>query len=142
MLYSDEQVSYYPSYPGTNTDWFNVTVGSYNGNQKFTDTIKVLVESAFEDKLSTNAGDIIRMKMNDNSQYAYRTEVRGMINKMPGFQFTGYNTPINIFGNPSALISFDQYTKILDDFSELYPEALPYFYNQTSAYQWKDGIPK
>ena len=36
MLYSDESVSYYIGYPGTNTNYYNISLGSYNTRQKFT----------------------------------------------------------------------------------------------------------
>ena len=85
MLYSDEQIDEYPSWPGTDTDFYNVTVGYYNGNQRFTETIKTLIASGFDDKLSIKAGDIVRLRFNGNGDQAYRAQIRGTLNKMPGF---------------------------------------------------------
>lgn len=137
MLYSDEQVDEYPTYPGTDTDYYNVTVGAYNGRERFTETIKILIPSGFEDKLSATAGDVIRLQNRDNGYWTYRAEIRGMITKMPGFaSFSGYSSAAALLGTPAGLVSNVQYKQMLDDFGSEYsnPDAMANFYNRTSQY--------
>ena len=107
MLYSDQLVSQYPSYPGNDTDYYDIIVGSDpNPDQKFTETMKILLPAGLEDILSIKSGDIIRLRNgNDNSKWTYRTDIRGMITKMPGFTFSGYKTGVQLLGTPAAIVS-------------------------------------
>ena len=118
MLYSDENIDQYPGWPSTNTDYYNVTTGYFDIKQrmKFTETIKVLLPSAFEDAISAKAGDIIRIRNFDNNyDWTYHTQVRGMIQKMPGFYFSDFSTSL-LFQEPSVLISTTQYKNMMDDY--------------------------
>ena len=73
MLYSNDQVNEYPTYPTNDTDYYNVVVGQVNERQRFTETIKMLLPSGLRSKLSATAGDIIRLRNgDDNGQWTYR----------------------------------------------------------------------
>ena len=131
MLYSDELVSQYPSYPSDNTDYYDIISGSDpNPEQKFTETMKVLLPAGLENILSINSGDIIRLRNGrSNDKWTYRTDIRGMITKMPGFSFSGYKTGVQLLGTPAAIVSDIQYKRMLDDFASVNQQALEYFYN-------------
>ena len=131
MLYSDELVSQSPSYPSDNTDYYDIISGSDpNPEQKFTETMKVLLPAGLENILSINSGDIIRLRNGrSNDKWTYRTDIRGMITKMPGFSFSGYKTGVQLLGTPAAIVSDIQYKRMLDDFASVNQQALEYFYN-------------
>jgi len=105
LLFSDSDVSEYPSYPEldyTYQDYYNVTV-----QQNFTEyeglptmTLTILLPSGLEDPYAIEAGSIMKMQTprytpndypNPNNitggfeSIYYRTQVRGLVTKMPGF---------------------------------------------------------
>ena len=89
MLYSNASLNLYPTYPSTDTDYYNVTVGDNNARSNFTATVKVLVPSSFKDDLSLHAGGMMRLRNYDsNSDWTYRAQARGLITKLPGFFFS------------------------------------------------------
>ena len=147
MLYSDDLVSQYPSRSTAdpnNTDYYDIIVGQNpNESQKFTDTIKMLLPAGLESIISVDSGDIIRLRnFKNNADWTYRTDIRGMITKMPGFSFSGYATGVQLLGTPNGLVSDIQYGQMIADYASIFPDRMEYFYSQTSQYEWKDNLPK
>ena len=91
MLYSDESLTEYIGWPSDNTDYYNVCLGEYNYKLRFTETIKVLLSSAMKFAISATPGDIIKIRdYSTNTDWTYRAQVRGLIQKMPGILFSSY----------------------------------------------------
>ena len=69
-----------------------------------------------------------------------RTVVRGLVTKMPGFQyFSGLNlTLLNLQG----IISIDDYNKFKETLYALAPEYEDNFNDATAEYEFNDGVPK
>ena len=73
MLYTDESVNYYPTYPSNNTNMYNISFGRMNERMLFTETIKILIPVAFQPALSSGAGDIVRLRNHkNNADWNYR----------------------------------------------------------------------
>ena len=85
LLYSDEHVDEYPSYPSDNTDYYNVSVtNNPNHNEGPTWTLKMILPSGVRHAMNAlNAGDIVRTTY--GSDMEYRTLVRAYCKKFPGF---------------------------------------------------------
>jgi len=62
MLYTNDNVDEYGTWPSTDTDEYDVAVGEMDTRQRFTRTLRALIPSAFRTVLSTKAGEIIRLR--------------------------------------------------------------------------------
>ena len=92
--------------------------------------------------MGIEAGDIVNMRFHYDGDVKYRSTVRGMLTKFPGFTFSGLNT-IQLIGN-TALMSMDQYSDFMQDVYDSDVDATERFSNYTEAheYEFVDGIPK
>ena len=78
-------------------DPYNLTVGeNWQLQSNFTDEIKVLIPEGFRDVLSLDTSTQARLCMryqfnaSDSCASVYKTKVRAMITKIPGFIFSSY----------------------------------------------------
>ena len=65
MLYSNDSMLYSPAYPGNtfeSTNYLDINIGNLNYEDKFTDTIKILLSGSMEQVLSKKPGEVVRLK--------------------------------------------------------------------------------
>lgn len=88
---------------------------------------------------SIKAGDFGKLCIDDPCSVTYRTKLRGLLSKLPGFKFTSYKSS----SHPQAVTSMDQYSRLIQDYFELNPIIKERFYNETyKKYNFVDGVPK
>ena len=138
MLYSDEEVEHSPAYPGIDTNYLGINFGGLNPRMIYTQTIKVLLGGSMQQKLSQDPGEIIRLRMyHNNGDWTYYSQIRGYLQKMPGFRFSDYTEV-----SPTGLVSEDQYLQMMKDYVPMFPGCTEWWADARKQYQWTDGIPK
>ena len=91
MLYSDDNVDEYPSYPSNNTDYYKVSVtNKASHNLGPTWTLKMILPSGVRHAVNAlNAGEIVRTSFG-GSDMEYRTLIRAYCKKFPGFTMSDF----------------------------------------------------
>lgn len=87
MLYNDDQISE-PSSIDT-TDILVRRDGSKKWPGGSTEEIKIVIPSGIQKRLQANTGEIVRLHSPDR-QFSYRTVIRALVQKIPGFYFSDY----------------------------------------------------
>ena len=109
MLYSDNSINQYPTYPEQDTNCYDIMHGELNNKQKFTETLKIAIPSALRTALSVEAGGLAKTRNYEGqNDWKYRTQIRGLVTKIPGFYTSDYTASL-AFGRIEALISEIQY---------------------------------
>lgn len=87
------------------------------------------------------AGDIMKYKTEiDNKQLTYRVELRGLVTKMPGFQFfTGLNISLL---NMQGIIASAQYQEMMQDLFEYNADYEDNYLKAIDGYEFADDVPK
>ena len=146
MLYSDNDLYQYPTYPSDDQDAYGIAVQynqTYYERGATTVDVPMLVPYGLSGPMGLSAGDRIRW-LTHNTQGAedtntYMGTVRGMLTKLPGFAFSALNT---IVAANQALISLDAFEAFAQD---LYARNSTYEQNvrdATKKFQFKNDIPK
>ena len=142
LLYSDEDLYTYPTYPGDNQDAYNIGVQySTNYAKKGTSTrdMRMLLPYGLSGLMGLSAGDLVRWKTSSGGTNTYMATVRGLVTKMPGFYFSGLNV---VALNAKALISMDDFTQFKDDCFGYNENNTERYANATEGYEFTDQIPK
>ena len=136
MLYNDDE-----TWSPATTDYNNIIVTHY-GSEKYvggsTTEIKIIIASGVQKYLGSKAGDVIRL-IHRSLDYSYRTVVRALVSKIPGFYFSNYFQDST---QQNALVSVPQYKQILDDIWGMMPTKKEDFDVLTETFDLVDGIPK
>jgi hypothetical protein len=109
LLYSNESMYTYPTYPGDDQDAYNIGVqDDVNYSKKGTSTLDfgMLLPYGLSGPMGISAGDLIRWTTHSGGTNTYLGTARGLVTKMPGFYFSGLNV-VALAAN--ALISMDGY---------------------------------
>lgn len=105
----------------------------------------MLVPGVFEDLLAMEAGDTIKLQIAEENDFTCRVVVRGLVNQLPGQQFTDYQTTMEIYasmGGVPVVIPMTDYKLIIDQIWDRFPERYAAYKNATAGYEFVDEIPK
>jgi len=122
MLYNDEGTS-----RPTSTDPRHLIVktnlGSWGHDNNELEELKIVIPTGTNKKIKANAGDVIRYRNidvnKDFSSQQYRTVVRSIVSKLPGFYMSNYFQEVNI---PTGFVSMPQWLTLIKDDFVFHPE--------------------
>lgn len=141
LLYSDKDIVQYPTYPSDDQDAYNIgRQYSRTYGTGPTENVKLLLSSGLQQPMGIEAGNIVNWQAFYHGTVKYRSTVRGLVTKFPGFTFSGLNT-IQFLGN-TALMSMDQFEVFLQDLYNTNVDYEQRVQNKTAGYTFVDNIPK
>ena len=114
------------------SDKLNHTSSNLQRNFNDTEQIRILMPKGIEDKLSAHAGDTLDIKFytKDGRKKHYRSIVRGLPKKIPGYIFMSYEY---VKYKLQLLTSYDQAIDLIYDFVDR--EDNPDFHDQLHTYK-------
>jgi hypothetical protein len=103
--------------------------------------IKVIIPEGYRDVLSLNTGRPARICVGSkrDCKTAYKVKIRGMMTKLPGWWFTGYQSA-QFFGQ--QLVSESQYREILEDYFDTHEGTRENFQELIATYNFTEDVPK
>ena len=97
----------------------------------------MLIPGVFQDMLSIDAGDTAKLQIANQNDMTWRVIVRGIVNQLPGQQFTNFQTTAQIYdalGGIPVVVPMTDYKAILDEEWTNFPDRAEAFQNKTAAY--------
>ena len=98
-----------------------------------------MLSSGTNKAIKANAGDVIRYRNKYEATQNYRTVVRSIISKLPGFYMSNY---FQRGGTLTAFVSMPQWLTMITDEFKFHPEQKVRYDELNAMDKFKDGIPK
>ena len=105
----------------------------------------MIIPGVFEDMQGMKAGDTVKLQIAVQNDFTWRTTIRGLVNQVPGQQFTDYTTTAIMYlalGGLPVMVPTTDFKDIMNEYWLQFPERKEAFYNKTADYEFVDGIPK